>query len=122
MPRIVSRDLRAASAGRPSACLRRTGPDEFVNRVSGFCLNVAGGAARGTPISQLPCNGVSNERWTWTAAIPGTKNPLRSQVSGSSDFCLAEPGASSQDGLAMQLDTCNGSSGQQWDILGPAPS
>jgi hypothetical protein len=95
---------------------------EFVNRVTGFCLNVAGGAARGTPITQLPCSGVSNERWTWTAGIPAARNPLQSQVSGSGGFCLTEPGASSQDGLAMQLDTCNGSSGQIWDITGPASS
>ena len=56
------------------------------------------------------------------AGFPAIKNPLQSQVAGSSGFCLDEPGASSQDGLAMQLFTCNGTSAQQWDITGPAPS
>ena len=92
---------------------------EFVNQVSGMCLDARGGAAVHTPIQQWPCGNISNEHWTWTHSFPDAFWPLPSQVAGSSGFCLDVPGASTQAGLGIQLYTCNGTPAQAWAIAGP---
>jgi hypothetical protein len=92
---------------------------EFLNQATGMCLDVRGGAARGTPIQQWPCGNISNEHWTWPHSFPDAFWPLTSQVAGSSGFCLDVPGASTQDGLAVQLYSCNGTAAQAWAIAGP---
>ena len=91
---------------------------ELVNQATGMCLDARGGAARGTPIDQWPCNTISNEHWSWPHGFPDGFWPLGSQVAGSSGFCLDEPGADRfTAGLAMQLYTCNGTSAQAWGIV-----
>jgi hypothetical protein len=92
---------------------------EFVNQVSGMCLDARGGAARGTPIQQWPCGNISNEHWSWPHSLPDAFWPLTSQVAGSSGFCLDVPGASTQAGLGLQLWSCNGTPAQAWAIGGP---
>jgi hypothetical protein len=92
---------------------------EFTNQASGMCLDVRGGAARGTPIQQWPCGNISNEHWSWPHSFPDAFWPLTSQVAGSSGFCLDVPGASTQAGLAVQLWSCNGTPAQAWAIAGP---
>jgi hypothetical protein len=91
----------------------------FLNQASGLCMDVRGGAARGTPIDQWPCNRISNERWSWPHSFPDGMWPIRSQVAGSSSYCLDVPGASTQAGLAVQIYTCNGTPAQAWGIVGP---
>jgi ricin-type beta-trefoil lectin protein len=85
----------------------------------GLCMDVRGGAARGTPIDQWPCNTISNERWSWPHSFPDGMWPLKSQVAGSSGYCLDVPGASTQAGLGVQIYTCNGTPAQAWGIVGP---
>lgn len=92
---------------------------QFLNQASGLCLDVRGGAASHTPIEQWPCNTISNERWSWPHSFPDGMWPLRSQVAGSSSYCLDVPGASTQAGLGVQIYTCNGTSAQAWGIVGP---
>jgi len=91
----------------------------FLNQASGLCMDVRGGAARGTPIDQWPCNTISNERWSWPHSFPDGMWPIRSQVAGSSSYCLDVPGASTQAGLGVQIYTCNGTPAQAWGIVGP---
>ena len=92
---------------------------QFLNQASGECLDARGGAARGTPIQQWPCNTISNERWSWPHDFPDGFWPIGSQVAGSSGFCLDVPGASQQAGISMQLYTCNNTAAQAWAIIGP---
>jgi len=82
-------------------------------------MDVRGGAARGTPIDQWPCNTISNERWSWPHSFPDGMWPIRSQVAGSSSYCLDVPGASTQAGLGVQIYTGNGTPAQAWGIVGP---
>lgn len=91
----------------------------FLNQASGLCLDVAGGAASGTPVDQWPCNSISNERWSWPHSFPDSFWPIRSQVAGSSSYCLDVPGASAQAGLGVQIYRCNGTAAQAWVIAGP---
>jgi hypothetical protein len=63
----------------------------FLNQASGLCMDVAGGAASGTPVDQWPCNSISNERWSWPHSFPDGLWPIRSQVAGSSSYCLDVP-------------------------------
>jgi hypothetical protein len=93
---------------------------EFLNQASGKCLDARGGAARGTPIPQWPCNTISNERWSWPHHFQDGLWPVGSQVAGSSGFCLDVPGASQQAGISRRLYTCNGTAAQAWAIAGPA--
>jgi len=92
---------------------------QFLNQASGLCLDTRGGAASHTPIEQWPCNTISNERWSWPHGFPDGMWPLRSQVAGSSSYCLDVPGASTQAGLGVQIYTCNGTTAQAWGIVGP---
>jgi hypothetical protein len=92
---------------------------QFLNQATGMCMDVRGGAARGTPIQQWPCNTISNERWSWPHNLPDAFWPIRSQVAGSSGYCLDVPGASTQAGLGVQIYTCNGTVAQAWAIAGP---
>jgi hypothetical protein len=45
--------------------------------------------------------------------------PIRSQVAGTSSYCLDVPGASTQPGLGVQIYTCNGTAARAWAIAGP---
>ena len=79
----------------------------FLNQASGLCMDVQGGAASRTPVDQWPCNSISNERWSWPHSFPDSFWPIKSQVAGSSSYCLDVPGASTQAGLGMQIYRCN---------------
>jgi hypothetical protein len=91
----------------------------FLNQASGLCLDVAGGAASGTPVDQWPCNSISNERWSWPHGFPDGLWPIHSQVAGTSRYCLDVPGASTQAGLGVQIYWCNNTAAQAWAITGP---
>jgi hypothetical protein len=54
----------------------------FLNQASGLCMDVAGGAASGTPVDQWPCNSISNERWSWPHSFPDGLWPIRSRSTG----------------------------------------
>ena len=117
---IVQQPCAPGSQAQNWAPVKTSGSTyEFVNQSSGMCLDVRGGAARGTPIQQWPCGNISNEHWSWPHSFPDAFWPLPSQVAGSSGFCLDVPGASTQAGLAMQLYSCNGTPAQAWAVAGP---
>lgn len=80
----------------------------LINRASGLCMDARGKAVDGTPIQQWTCNGISNENWGFGI----TNNILVSAVSNTWSHCIATPGA--QDGLPMQLRSCNLDSSQLW--------
>lgn len=79
------------------------------NRATQTCMDAFGSAANGTPIVLWPCNGISNENWSFGI----TNNLLSSGVSNTFSHCVATPGA--QDGLAMELRFCDGNSLQLWN-------
>jgi hypothetical protein len=81
-------------------------------------MDARGGATRGTPIEQWPCDTISNERWS-RPSFPAGMLPIRSQVAGTNGYCLDVPGASPEPGLQMQIYTCNGSTAQAWGFAGP---
>jgi hypothetical protein len=86
----------------------------YVNGLSGLCLDARGGAANHTPIQQWPCNKISNENWQSGEDIDETIPPLISRVSGTSNYCLDEPGGQAIPGLAIQIYRCNKSLAQDW--------
>jgi hypothetical protein len=92
---------------------------QFLNQATGLCMDVAGGAASGTPIDLWPCNTISNERWSWPHSLPDGLWPIKSQVAGSSSYCLDVPGASTQAGLGVQIYWCNNTRAQAWAVAGP---
>jgi ricin-type beta-trefoil lectin protein len=78
------------------------------NRASQLCMDAAGGATNGTPITQWPCNWISNENWGFGI----TNNLLVSAVSNTWSHCIATPGTA--DGLPMELRRCDGNPSQRW--------
>jgi hypothetical protein len=92
--------------------------DEFVNQVSGECIDVRGSAASRTPLDQWPCGNISNVHWSWPHPFPAGFYPVVSEISGTSNFCLDDPGASQQAGVAMQIYSCNNTGAQAWAFSG----
>ena len=86
----------------------------YVNGLSGLCLDARGGAANHTPVQQWTCNKISNENWQPGDGYNDTIPPLFSRVSGTSNYCLDEPGGQTIVGLAMQIYRCNGTVAQDW--------
>jgi hypothetical protein len=106
---IVQETCNGSTAQQWTVHLVNSTRTHLINRDSGLCLDARGKAANGTPIQQWTCNGISNENWGWGI----TNNLLDSAVSNSWTHCIATPG--NQDGLAMELRSCNsGDNSQQW--------
>ncbi len=98
---IVQETCNGSTAQQWTVHLVSSTKVHLINRDSGFCLDARGKAVNGTPIQQWTCNGISNENWGFGI----TNNLLDSAVSNSWSHCIATPGA--QDGLAMELRSCN---------------
>ncbi len=88
----------------------------LLNRQNQLCL-FDGTAASGSPVFPEGCvASVSSE--AWRLFVPaGSGNPhgdvsLRSLLFGTNTFCLDVPGASTAQGVALQLWTCNGTVAQ----------
>ena len=94
------------------------GVSHLMNGLSGLCLDARGAAQNETPVQQWPCNQISNENWEVVVA-PGTpdKEILKSRVSGTNNYCLYAPGASTP-GTAVKIYTCNSSVSQIWQFGG----
>ena len=86
----------------------------YVNGLSGLCLDARGGAANHTPVQQWTCNKISNENWQPGDDYNDTIPPLFSHVSGTTDYCLDQPGGQTTPGLAMQIYRCNQTLAQDW--------
>jgi ricin-type beta-trefoil lectin protein len=86
----------------------------YMNISSQMCLDARGGPANGTPVQQWPCNKITNENWQYAQDASDTEPKLISRVSGTSTYCLAIPGVGTDDGIAVQILTCNGSPEQHW--------
>jgi hypothetical protein len=80
----------------------------LVNRASQYCLEVRDGAFNGARVDQWGCSWISNENWSFGI----TNNLLSSGISRTYSHCIFTPG--NQDGLAVELRFCNGSSAQRW--------
>jgi len=80
----------------------------LINRASGYCLEVRDGAFNGARVDQWGCSWISNENWSFGI----TNDLLGSGISGTWSHCIFAPGT--QDGLAVELRFCNGSSAQRW--------
>jgi hypothetical protein len=86
----------------------------FVNRSSQLCLDARGGATNGTPIEQWTCNWISNENWAFGVGNNQSNEELVSRVSGTWSHCVSTPGV--QDGVAMELYSCNGALSEFWSL------
>jgi Ricin-type beta-trefoil lectin domain len=76
-------------------------------RINGLCLSAVAAAAQ-----LQPCGGVG-QQW----ADKGTE-----LVAVQSGQCLTDPGNSTVDGTALDLEKCNGSAAQRWALPGPSSS
>jgi len=63
---------------------------EFVNQVSGMCLDARGGAAIHTPIQQWQCNGGSSEKW-WLPSPNVPQGSLSTYTNYRTNKCLDVP-------------------------------
>jgi hypothetical protein len=86
----------------------------FENAVSELCLDARGKAENGTPVQQWTCNEITNENWSPEVNTKGGGAPIVSNVSGTHSHCLYMPGG--QEGLAAQLNVCDGSAGEAWEV------
>jgi hypothetical protein len=84
---------------------------QYVNLLSGLCLDARGGAADYTPVQQWSCEAITNETWNYVYSYTPQ---LKSGVAGSSSYCLDMPGADTAAGVALQIYSCNGTLAQQW--------
>jgi hypothetical protein len=86
----------------------------YRNENSQLCLDARGAAANGTPVQQWPCNQITNENWQYAQDAGDTEPKVISRVSGTNSYCLDIPGGGTDEGLAVQIYTCNGSPAQHW--------
>lgn len=102
-----------------------SGGSHFQNVSSGLCLDARGNARNGTPVQQWPCNKITNEIWQPTPYPSGPNAPkgpglqLISRVSHTSSHCLDIPGGQAENGLPMQIWSCNGTTSQEWELEVP---
>jgi hypothetical protein len=95
----------------------------FVNGSGRGCISVNDTPVNGGPVQLDNCTlsdgsgrAVSNAQWNSGTVLPDVVT-LKTRVRNvNNNFCLDVPGASSVDGLAMQLFTCNGSLAQRWVV------
>jgi hypothetical protein len=84
----------------------------FQNQLSGFCLDAFDGAFNHARLLQGTCVPISNEEFRTSATPPGLVT-IQSRVGfRDTGFCIDVPGASTQEGLAMQIFRCNGTVAQ----------
>ncbi|MFD4636281.1 RICIN domain-containing protein [Lentzea sp. NPDC058436] len=86
------------------------------NAVTLKCMDAFGSNADGVPIVQWPCAGTSNQRFQASRNLPDFVT-LRSRVAGTRTHCIDVPGGRSDEGLAVQLWTCNGTAAQSFGVF-----
>ncbi|MDT7782081.1 MAG: hypothetical protein QOF58_500 [Pseudonocardiales bacterium] len=86
------------------------------NAVTLKCMDVLGSNNNGTPVVQWPCNRNSNERFQASRSLPDFVT-LKSRVSGTKTHCLDVPGGRSDENLAVQIWTCNGTAAQSYGVF-----
>jgi glucosylceramidase len=93
----------------------------WVNRGSQLCLRARGlgGPANGEQIMLWTCNGITDLNWVYGSDPVSGTFILESRISGSTGYCLDVPGASWQQGLALQLYQCNQTVAQIWQAPTP---
>ncbi|GAB2864075.1 RICIN domain-containing protein [Lentzea nigeriaca] len=86
------------------------------NAVTLKCMDVTSGPANGIPVVQWPCKNVTNERFQASRDLPDFVS-LKSRVAGTKTHCVDVPGGRSDEGLAVQLWTCNGTAAQSYGVF-----
>jgi hypothetical protein len=78
------------------------------------CMTVAGAGSAGSQVLLKPCQSPvpSNQYWDWP-----TNNTIQAVNLG---VCLDVSGGNTADGTALIVNTCNGTTSQQWTIFGAA--
>ena len=89
----------------------------FVNQASGACLSTFSPPPNnGDPIGLQMCRNVSNLEFNAGTSLPNVVVLESREGFVNTGFCLDVPGASSQDGLQMQIFQCNGTLAQRWVV------
>ncbi len=88
------------------------------NTGSGRCLDDPGNAtANGTQVQIYDCTGAANQKWTDPAGTSGSGTGSGTgPVTGIGGKCVDVASASTANGTAIQLYTCNGTGAQQWTV------
>jgi hypothetical protein len=90
---------------------RADGYAEVINRASGSCLDVSGGALTdGANVVQWQCHGGTNQQWTVRQADSTTV----SLVNRASGKCLDVTNGSTANGAKLIQWSCSGSANQRW--------
>lgn len=97
-----------------------------VRRKTSGLLLAAAAAAVLTTAAALPASASATGYYqmlvqvgSWPHSFPDGLWPVKSQVAGSSSYCLDVPGASTQAGLGVQIYWCNNTRAQAWAVAGP---
>jgi hypothetical protein len=88
----------------------------MLNHETGLCVDAQGNNTNGTPIIQWPCATISNETFDSGVELPGEVT-MTARVSGTHSHCIDVPGQGTDDGLAVQLWSCNGTVAQAWQVF-----
>jgi hypothetical protein len=77
-------------------------------RINSRCLNIPGTTYKGKAVQLLTCNNGPRQQW-----VVGSDGELVNPASG---LCLADPGASRQNGVVPVMGSCAAKSYEQWAI------
>ena len=89
-----------------------TGVYKIANRNAPAEIMDASGSASGSAVQLWAYGGGANQQWTATALSNGNWKI----VGKASGLCLGVAGASKANGAALQIQTCDGSAAQSWQL------
>lgn len=98
-----------ACAGGPGQKFARSAADGILKgQASGKCVDVpAADQTNGTRPALYDCNNGSNQAWSSTAT---------NELKVFDTKCLEAAGGATSDGTAVQINTCDGTTGQRWQV------
>jgi len=106
--------LGALAVGLPAHASSSSGTFvRLIDNGNSMCMGVSGGVmTNGRPVIQWPCNGHDDQYWQWDGGNPHVlkdfKDPTKC-LDGSGQFHTGP----------LVINTCNGSTYQQWTYIDP---
>jgi Ricin-type beta-trefoil lectin domain-like len=91
----------------------------FINQLTGECIDAFDGAFNGARVLQTMCSGNtgnSNQQYNTAATLPNVVILMSRVGFRDTGFCIDVPGAQAIPGLAMELFGCNGTLAQRWTV------
>ncbi|WP_169846809.1 ricin-type beta-trefoil lectin domain protein, partial [Rhodococcus marinonascens] len=107
--------------GAPNQQWIFTSDGEIRNPRTDKCLNVedtgGGGQMNGSRVQIDPCNGSSDEKWTFDPEVTDGGQPGGAIINQASGKCLDVADSRSENGVPVQVWDCTGEFNQQWNFV-----